>query len=470
MSNTTISIDASGRYCHGAPSNGGRATIRPGESRKGLSNGTDYIGLLYFKPDHIRTAVTGHVIQKAQLVLRRSPVTGTGSRTLSVTQYRDSSVNTGAGYTHKELYDKTYKSCYVTSVQDSEIVTIDLPGSIIRRMTSDYNYCNVLALLHGVDESSNDYAVFTGATLKLTYGSDWEAPVWGRPISKGDLVYDDDHSHRDDLWELQYYYNIRAQLAGVTPWTDPDNLIGQGYYSDWYYVIRALWLLNIAILTAQGELIPNTTPIRELCYMPVAHWINTLREYADKPLGGAGSRETISKVGCAYYTTWDDFHEHNGGWKLDWRPGNAPLSGKVWSWINKKTAKEYSHRFGIWILPVPAGTITSLALRLTTAKGQDRGGEDNKIRLYPVTVSEIPARGSQTILQNAVDLDTVAGEATSAGVGRTAAGDFIETLDVELSADFITGLQNHTYYGVAVECDQVIREYTKTATLLINGG
>lgn len=467
MSNTTISIDASGLYCHGAPIRGGQAVIRAGELRKGLKGSTDYIGLIYFKPEHIQAVAGSNAIQKAQLVLRRSESSGRGSKTISITQYRDTGVTTDIGYTHRELYDKTYKSCYVASVPDEEQVTIDLPGSMIRRWSSGYNWCNVLALVNGVDESSNDYVVFSGATLNLTYGNDWEAPVWGRPISTDDLVYDDDHSHRDDLWELQYYYNIRAALAEVTPWADTNRWIEQGYYRDWYLVIRALWALNLAILAKEGKPIPNQADCEEGS-IPDSWWINLLREYADSPLNGQGSRVSISNLGCAYYTTLDGFHEHNEDWVMDWRAGSAPRSGKVWGWIDNKTKKEYSHRVGVWVLPAPAGIVNSLALRLTTSKGQDRGNEDNIIRLYPLKTSTFPAQ--HTRLGVAVDLDTVAGEATSAGVGRTAPGDFVETVDVTLSAEFISGLQGGTYYGVAVECDQVIREYTKTATLLINGG
>lgn len=473
MSNTTISIQASAMYYHAAPAAGGSTKIRKGECRKGLKNGTDYIGFIYFKPADIKAAVNQGTLRAAKLVLTRSDLTGQGARTVGLTQYQLADVSLNDCYTHKQVYDKTYKSCYEVTTQAGQ-TTVDLPCALYRRLRSPLNYRNIIVLCSGPDETSNDYAAFSGAELQLIVGDTWEKPVWNRPISTGDLVCDEDHSHRADLYELSIYISQRARDDGLDILDQLVNEdINDGYYVKWALIIGAMWskVKEIMHYEDPDAPIPNLAP-PAAGSIPNAGWINRLRRFCEtEPGGGPGSRLSIEAAGRAYYTTQRGFMEHDPSWKLSWRAGEAPLSGKVWGWINSKTTKEYSHRFGVWLLPSLSGqTVNSLALQLTTAKGQDRGAEDNVIRLYPLKVSAFPAGDSQTPVGEIIDFTTVAGEATSAGVGRTAPGDFVETLAVPLSAAFIAGLQGGTYYGVAVECDQVIREYTKTAELLVNGG
>lgn len=470
MPNRIISVRAAKMYYHGAPP-GGKAVIREGQCRKGLKNGTDYIGFIWFKPEDIRAAVDSGQVRSARLILTRSANCGQGALTVSVTQYMVADPSHVEPYTHKTVYDTTYRSGYVAVTRPGQTV-IDLPCGLYRRFRTQGGAKNIIVLYHSPDETGNDYAAFTAAELQLSVGPDWEKPLWNRPVSEGQLVCDWDHSHRVDLLEICVYLSQRAQMYGLDGVSQElIDMIYEGYYSQWAMIIQGLWskVREIQQTIDPDGPVPNVSPPTPGS-LPSAAWVNLLRRYLETEPGGAGSRQTVEAAGRAYYTTLRGFMALDPSWPLDWRPGETALSGKVWGWIDQKTKKEYSHRFGIFMIPRQTGVVTSLGLELTTVKGQDRTNEDNKVRLYPVKVSTFPARGSDMVVRDVLDLEHVAGEATSAGVGRAAPGDFVETLTVPLNANFITGLQNGTYFGVAVECDQVIREYARTATLLVNGG
>lgn len=486
--NEVKTVQAAGLYTHSAPAGGGSVRVIKGKCAKGQYGSADCIGLIFFTPASLHAITTGYNIPDITLVLTRDASTGTAARTVSVTDYPLDFVDTTGQHTHEDVVNWGHKNPFKATVTGSES-RIRLPGMMCRRIS--YWAANIIMLYHSEVESSNDYVAFTGARLEITRGDEWMAPVWNRPIAKGDKIFystrpwgPPEWSHRIDLLEIQWYINLRRRLntldnANVSlpdivieniSGLDPEGT-GQWLFSKWYQVISTLRTALGEARDAEGK--PYSWSAITQGQIPSALAINELRNYLDEIYSPylETTIRTIVTAGRAYYTTRNGFRVVDGTWTMDWR-GSAPLSGKVQG-KNSEGVVEYSHRFGFWFFDsiLTGEQYSSMAITITSTNGQDRsgGGENNLCTLYPVLVSQMPARGSNVALGSVIDLTFPLDNAISAGVGSTKDKDFVEEQTFYMPSAFVQGVQNGQYFGVAVICDSIIRTWQATAKVTLNG-
>ena len=465
MSNTAISIDSVGAYYHTVPSIGGAAIMREGAPRKGATAYEQNVGLYTFDAGVLNEEIGTHALWAASLTItREGSVTGILS---SVTIAPAYGASTGSTLTHDEAISQGMRGlAYTVTIGDGEN-EIWLPGAMLRQLK--LGQCDGFVLYTGADEGGDVYARFgLTATLKLIVGTEWVTPVWTRPISAGDWVSHRNRSHIADLYELEYYINLRAAVDSNTPIDISQDKYDIGAYATWADIILYMRDKMEDLYTAENT---GITPVWNTIAagdMPNAEAVMQLRNYlASSP---AAPTESISLTTWASGTTSyqsSGFRPTDDETTINWQQGHRyypePMNGKQWA---PQTNPRMNYNwFCCWIFPDSVlsrmGTINSMDLIMTSGTTSDAGfNAQSDINICPLIVDEIP-RGDMQISQV-----MTRGAENYVGHGNGKPG---TTVTIHLSDDFITALKNDEAYGIAIDCESS-RKIWKEVTLVINPG
>lgn len=464
MSNTAISIDSVGAYYHTVPSIGGAAIMREGAPRKGATAYEQNVGLYTFDAGTISDEINTHALWAASLTItREGSVTGILS---SVTIAPAYGASTGSTLTHDEAISQGMRGlAYTVTIGDGSN-EIWLPGAMLRQLKK--GECDGFVLYTGADEGGDVYARFgTTATLKLIVGTDWVTPVWTRPISAGDWVSHRNRSHIADLYELEYYINLRAARDTQSPIDISQDEYDIGAYATWADII--LYMRDAVEDLYQFEQSDppewNTISAGD---MPNAEAVMQLRNYLEAQPNSPMKSYSLTNWASAVHTYQSSgFHSTPNSTVINWQKGHRyypePLNGKEWS---PETNPRMNYNwFCCWIFPQEVLTkaannqITALDLIVKSGTTSDAGFNNQKdIYICPLITSSIP-RGDKAISQV-----MRRGSSNYVGHGTGKPG---TTVTIHLRSAFITALKNGTAYGIAIDCESS-RKVWKKMTLVIN--
>ena len=426
-----------------------------GGAKKGLVDGRRALGLYWFDADAIAAALNGVNLPGAKLILSREAAYGTGEVDICLQMLTDDG---GLGsMTHAECLAIGARDKHTLVTVSGESPVIPLPGYWLWYIKNH----GITGIMIYQEVEGTDAPAYFGETakLQLDIGDQWEAPVWTRPVGTGDIISDSLRSHVADLRELTYYINIRSRVDGRSE-ISIDSYIDENesaLYSDWPAIITGLQAQES--LLAEAESKPTIDwKVPEENDIPNAEIVNQLRNFMESDIAGPMETTSVTTYGRTIFDHYDSDFTVNLNTTTTWAK-KGPWNGMNWEHVtvNGVKRKKYNRRFGIWIFrnKVVGKTVTSLKLRVKRAEGT---GSNKEIRLFPVKVSAVPT--SKMSINQVMVTSTVVGRGT-ASVGGT--------VDITLSADFISKLMDGTYYGVGVFDKDYWTNFGTSATLIING-
>ena len=426
-----------------------------GGAKKGLVDGRRALGLYRFDEDAISAALNGVNLPGAKLILAREAAYGTGEVDICLQMLTDDG---GLGsMTHAECLAIGERDKHTLVTVSGESPVIPLPGYWLWYIKNH----GITGIMIYQEEEGTDAPAYFGETakLQLDIGDQWEAPVWTRPVGTGDIISDSLRSHVADLRELTYYINIRSRVDGRSE-ISIDSYIDENesaLYSDWPAIIRELQDAEDVIVEAESKTAIGWKRAAAND-IPDAEIVNQLRNFMESDISGPKETVAVTTYGRTYFDHYDSDFTVNLNTTTTWAK-KGPWNGMNWEYVTVDGVKrkKYNRRFGIWIFrnKVAGKTVTSLKLRVKRAEGT---GSNKEIRLFPVKVSAVPT--SKMSINQVMVTSTVVGRGT-ASVGGT--------VDISLSADFISKLMDGTYYGVGVFDKDYWTNFGTSATLIING-
>lgn len=472
MSNTAISIESIGAYYHTVPTIGGAAIMREGAPRKGRTAYEQNVGLYTFDRDAIRDEIGVHALWAASLTItREGSVTGILSGVTIAPAY---GAATGSTLTHDEAISEGMRGlAYTVSVGDGEN-EIWLPGAMLRKLKN--GECDGFLLYTGADEGGDTYARFgMTATLKLVVGSEWMTPVWTRPISSGDLVCHRDRSHISDLYELEYYINLRAAKDTQSPINIGQDEFDIGAYATWADIILYMQQAMEALYAFEHPEIEIDWVDVDPGDMPIAAAIIQLRNY----LGSNPSAPTESITLDDWATAAHSYQASGFGRTQDtqvisWAHGHRyepePKNGKEWAPI--MNPRWNSNWFVAWKFPdsvlAKMSGITHMDLIMRSGTTSDAGFNGQKnIVILPLIMNSVP--DGNLAVGAVMDRSMIVGQGT--GVPGT-------TVTIHMTDEFIAALKNGQTnehpdepkaWGIAIDCESS-RKIWLEVTLVINPG